>query len=91
MLQYLIQVPTPGGRECCITLSQKDLRLLREAAVGRPLDLDNYVAYRTSNEQIAFSRRPDHAESAVIAYADLKRKLIEAEIETGERSAGSSS
>ncbi|NYE60151.1 hypothetical protein FHW58_001303 [Duganella sp. 1224] len=88
MLQYLIQIHATTGAEHSISLSHEDLGLIRAAPPGRPISLENYIAYLTSEQTLALSRRPAHEESVVVCYQTLCRKLAEAEIEAGERGGG---
>jgi hypothetical protein len=86
MLQYMIQMNATDGAACNFCLSREDLQRLRNAPLGRPFDLENYVAYRTAEQTLALSRRPAHAQAFVVCYLQLCRKMTEVEIEAAEPS-----
>ncbi len=88
MLQFLIQISAENGAVHSFSLSHEDLQLIRTARAGRPVGLENYIAYLTAEQTLALSRRPDHEEIVVVCYNALCRKLVEAEIEAAERGSG---
>lgn len=77
MLQYLVQIDAPDGVSHSFTLSREDIGILRNAPVGRPVSLENYIGYLTADRQLALSRRPSHVETAIVSHAELCRKLDE--------------
>jgi hypothetical protein len=83
MLQYLINM-TADGADCWLTFSDEDVSRIRSATQGKTIDLENYVAFRPEEQSLALSKKPAHVDSAVVSYAQLCKKLAEAEIAADE-------
>jgi hypothetical protein len=81
MLQYLIQIDASEGTQRSFTFSREDIRALRNAPVGRPFDLENYICYITAEHKLSLSRRPAHIDVSTVCYRTLCRKLAEAAID----------
>lgn len=89
MLQYLVQLQATGQEQPFAgSFSHEDVQKLREARPGRPVDLENYIAYRCANGPLSLNKKPDYTVAEVVDYDALCRQLTEAEIEAIEVSTG---
>lgn len=84
MLKFLIQMKSTNGIEQSFTFSKEDIALLGSSPMGRPIRLENYVCYRSSDGKIAMARGPSFVEQVIICYSELCRRLAEAQIEDAE-------
>jgi len=83
MLQYLINMSVAEG-DCWLTFSDEDLEQIRNAQPGVPIDLENYRAFLAANHTFALAKKPTLAESVVVPYRRLCKKLAEAQIAANE-------